>query len=1281
MILKLPPEDGEKKRKWYCSWCNSPFTPVNATKALAHVLKLKGFSVRSCPSVILPNYEGRYQELFDRGVNEKKSKKDAGERISRRVEGLQASINESVRQKRKRGGASAAASLVSTGSVEGASERSSKRRMMASTGHPSSTSKRSLTQSSSSLAGTQTTMHSYVLARSLEEEDEADGRSLTSFHGGTVAQMGNQVEMDHALDTAIAEFCFREGLPFSIVEKPSFTRVIKCAKFASQHYSPPGRDLIRTTYLDASYEAYMKDGAERLLLEGDTFGGSLMADGATVRTMPLTNILASGYHQKTIVLEIVDCTGHLAGGGKKDARFIAGLFKPHMDRIDPEKKFFDVVFFDGASNMQNAGTILQVSHPRLFVMHGVEHVVSLFFTDIMKLDPLKQMMKESRYIYRFFGGPRHGPHALLGVRSREFNCGRYIGFIRPSPTRMFGHFYTFHRELRLRGPAQAVVTSAQWTGLEMVKHKKEKVSNLLMSANFWERRYAFCRCTIWVCKLLRLADSCNRPGMEYAYYLVRKASLAIERSVEIFDSDIFSAGTMNISEEEIKEFPLDDDDEVDASDGEGEEGESDGEQDTVSAEERGMSFGERIKHRWERRKKTIVNDLTRAGWMLSSDPAVMKDCLDNYGKEDQDALLRVVRKMLIGRYPEDKIEAKVDIFLDEWLEYQNKTGQFHERPEIWKARERAENTCDWAKKYLLKYTEVLGWIICRVCSKVLGVGTCERAWKDVKKMKTSQRGSMQIDSTEKQSTIYGMARIEEEAIRRDERKKYLPNVASREWTEEDEHLDLHLEEWGDEMNVPEPVKLTRTFKAWLEDWERDGLMKFKRKNDIFGEKLNMKYGGLRFYDIDLDDTLVIMPNSCEWYRESRGKKARWVFHAYREGFDIEDDPSQEEWDENVHVYEINAEWCRQIAQVEQDMTLNVTIEKPVDWISSDDDKMERRRKRRLRKTKGTGGGNCKGTKKKEQKRGGKESTSKQRRKGKKKKKKKKKTKGKTAGTKQRPRGMRRRRRRRKGGDDDTDSVEEDSADDESSDGSEDIDIDYGNSDDDRGEEDSGDNDEEASEDDRGNLTAGFDDNDVQEENLSGLSGGEAHVTTRRKKRGSNKTATETAVATTATAETATATAETATATGETATTTETATAKTAAGPKTTGEESPPPSPPKTPETPETQRVTRAMRSAEKNEDTETEGEQSPTKIPTKQTKSPTESDQSPEKKMDLGEKMIANLKRGQMFGKALTDPDPVDPEPVDPEPVDTTKDTAAAAAEPVATRSKATKKKVTKKGK
>ena len=51
----------------------------------------------------------------------------------------------------------------------------------------------------------------------------------------------------------------------------------------------------------------------------------------------------------------------------------------HIKRIDPHNSITDVVMFGGASNAQLADELLKIHYPKITVMRGVEHTVSLFF--------------------------------------------------------------------------------------------------------------------------------------------------------------------------------------------------------------------------------------------------------------------------------------------------------------------------------------------------------------------------------------------------------------------------------------------------------------------------------------------------------------------------------------------------------------------------------------------------------------------------------------------------------------------------------------------------------------------------------------------------------------------------------------------------------------------------------------------------------------------------------------------------------------------------------------
>jgi len=51
-----------------------------------------------------------------------------------------------------------------------------------------------------------------------------------------------------------------------------------------------------------------------------------MGNGATIDRMPLVSILAMFGTSSPVTVGIIDCTTHMAEGGKKDAAYISDIF-------------------------------------------------------------------------------------------------------------------------------------------------------------------------------------------------------------------------------------------------------------------------------------------------------------------------------------------------------------------------------------------------------------------------------------------------------------------------------------------------------------------------------------------------------------------------------------------------------------------------------------------------------------------------------------------------------------------------------------------------------------------------------------------------------------------------------------------------------------------------------------------------------------------------------------------------------------------------------------------
>ena len=225
---------------------------------------------------------------------------------------------------------------------------------------------------------------------------------------------GSSPNGESALTAAVADMTHSMGLSFSLSADAKFRRVIKLAGNVGHRHMTPTRQQIGSDLLQLNYDMCIFKTKQSLLEQAKTHGLTLHGDGATVKKMPLINILCAGFSNPAAVLEIVNCSTGLEHGGKKDASCIASLFHPHLKELDPHKCLIDLLYFDGASNVQKAGSIVGASYPRVTCLHGAEHVVSLFFSDICKIDSIQAFIQCCRQVYKWFGsGSHHGPCAMF----------------------------------------------------------------------------------------------------------------------------------------------------------------------------------------------------------------------------------------------------------------------------------------------------------------------------------------------------------------------------------------------------------------------------------------------------------------------------------------------------------------------------------------------------------------------------------------------------------------------------------------------------------------------------------------------------------------------------------------------------------------------------------------------------------------------------------------------------------------------------------------------------
>ena len=271
----------------------------------------------------------------------------------------------------------------------------------------------------------------------------------------------------------------------------------------------------------------------------------------------------------------------------------------------------------------------------------------------------------------------------------------------------------------------------------------------------------------------------------------------------------------------------------------------------------------------------------------------------------------VLRKL---HYPIDEYEMDklIDTF---WLEFElfaARRGPF-EKAYIWNAETLARKQSHlWHKIYSLPHTKVLGKVACRVTSKILGIGSAEPAWGDMKHIAVRKRASISTKRAKMQATLFGSACLESA-------RAFAKDVDGHEgkiWTDEDVTFNLGLESWN-QNGIPITRRPKRIFNAWYEDWEKETC---KKNDPVVEARFLHKYGGLHWRDYDNDDKIVMAdPESLEFHR-GRGKEG-WVIRAI---------------DENN-----NDEPCcpslvaKLIGKMDQDPQLNVEIRYPDGYVDSD----------------------------------------------------------------------------------------------------------------------------------------------------------------------------------------------------------------------------------------------------------------------------------------------------------------------------------------------------------
>ena len=254
------------------------------------------------------------------------------------------------------------------------------------------------------------------------------------------------------------------------------------------------------------------------------------------------------------------------------------------------------------------------------------------------------------------------------------------------------------------------------------------------------------------------------------------------------------------------------------------------------------------------------------------------------------------------------------MFWEEFDQFCSKTGVFASREHIWNSSDVAKGNAHlWHCRNSYRYTEVFGKLACRVTSKILGIGSAERSWGDVKHLKTNKRSHLSGDRVKKQATIFGSYCMDRASIK----MEYKDNtkIPYKYWTDDD--FDREFDMFTDQT-TEKNKKRARLFRNWKEDWEDECITK---KHPVSEAKLLEKYGGLQWMDIDNDQLVYSSQSDLKWEKK-RGRGGFYCIIAYDELYDREADDK----DDHTEPWEFSDDLRGSIAEYyNKNKTLNVTV--------------------------------------------------------------------------------------------------------------------------------------------------------------------------------------------------------------------------------------------------------------------------------------------------------------------------------------------------------------------
>ena len=321
---------------------------------------------------------------------------------------------------------------------------------------------------------------------------------------------------------------------------------------------------------------------------------------------------------------------------------------------------------------------------------------------------------------------------------------------------------------------------------------------------------------------------------------------------------------------------------------------------------KGNTLTDQIMRFWLKRREKLIHEYSLVGYILSPNPTIMAHAREHKTQNHDDAAETLINKLILDQnlVGNERRVAKaklIDTFLTEYGDFINKRGCFA-RDHIWiLASEPNLKSYRWHQKYMLPVTKVLGKLACLVLSKILGIGTAERNWKQVKAVKSGQQVNTTICKTTKQVLIYAQYQQA-----RAQAKMYNRASAGKLWDDND-FASMKMDEYCKDLQESVDAEPTRVrhVRLWMESWETHA--NGPNEDVQLKERLERKYVGLKMYDRDDDNRLLTCTKA--FFKKKRGDNTYCIF-AVTEDYNPDKDDMDEDnyehwtlWDTAEALYE------------------------------------------------------------------------------------------------------------------------------------------------------------------------------------------------------------------------------------------------------------------------------------------------------------------------------------------------------------------------------------------